>query len=394
MSSTSWCMTRPAAALRAVLLAGGLGLVITQFGCTPTPVAAPATNASETRRADFEFAAREAVRPRRTSLARFVEFSGPLVAPETVVVHARAPGTLRSLAVREGQSVRAGEVLGLLDVADLRSREAERRANLEAVKIVLAQAQRTFDTNRRLADERFISPAAVDASRDQLDGAKAHVAAAGAALEHARLSVSDAGLVAPIDGIVLRRQVVVGEKIAAEQALLTIVDTRTIELSGAVSAQEAGVLAAGMPVELHVDGRATPLRGTLARIAAAGVPGTRAIGVAVRLDNAHGVLRAGEYGEAWVRVDDPAPVLAIPSSAISAASGQEYAWTVEQHRLRRRAITTGRHDPSSGLVEVVAGLPPDVEVIAMRFDSLREGATASIAAPTAARQGAAHPGAT
>jgi membrane fusion protein (multidrug efflux system) len=385
MSSKLRGTAAPLGISHAWLLASGMALVMAQSGCTPTPTAAAKAVARDAHRADFEFATREAVRPLRISFARVVEFSGPLVAPDTVVVRARAPGTLRSLAVREGQRVRAGETLGALDVADLRSHAAERRANLEAVKTVLAQAQRTFDANLRLADERFISTAAVDASRDLYASAKAQVAAAEAALESARLSVSDAQLAAPIDGIVLRRDVVVGEKVTAEQALLTIVDPRTIELAGAVSAQQAGSLAPGMSVELRVDGRAAPMRGTLARIAPAGQPGTRSIGVAVRLDNADGTLRAGEYADARVQVDDPAPVLAIPCSAIISASGQEYAWTIEQHRLRRRAITTGRRDASSGLVEVVDGLQPDVDVLAMRFDSLRDGATASIAVPTVAR---------
>lgn len=115
-------------------------------------------------------------------------------------------------------------------------------------------------------------------------------------------------------------------------------------------------------------------------------PQSASIGVAVRVDNADRSLRAGEYADARVQVDDPAPVLAIPSSAISSASGQEYAWTVERHQLRRRAITTGRRDPLSGLVEVIAGLHCDAEVIAMRFDGLREGATASIAASTVNRR--------
>lgn len=366
------------------LLLPGIAFALGQIGCTPAP-ATPMQASQDQGRAEYEFVTSEVVRPNKTVLGRLVEVSGFLVARNTVIVRARSPGTLRSLTVYEGQRVCAGDSLGVLDVADLRSRETERRANLESAKAVLAQAQRTFDINRHLADERFISQAALDSLRDQLASAKAQVAASEAALESARLSVSDSQLVAPIDGVVLHRDVVVGEKVATEQALLTIVDPRTVEFAGSVTAKEAMQLSVGMPVELRVDGRAKPMHGTLGRIAAAAQAGSRLIAVTVQLSDSNEILRAGEYADARIQLDDQEPALTLPSSAISSASGQAYAWTIEQNRLRRRAITTGRRDGLRGLIEVTGGLPADVSVLAMRFDNLREGATASVAAMPAKR---------
>jgi len=328
----------------------------------------------------LDFTPGEAARPVSLALPQVIEFSGALVAPNTALVRAKATGTLLSLDVQEGQRVQAGELLGRIDVSDLAAHVAERSANLAAVRTTLAQAQRTHDSNVGLASDKFISPIALDNSRAQLDSAKAQVAAAEAALESARIALRDATLVAPISGIVSKRFVVAGEKVTAEQQVVSIVDLRTLELAGTVGTQEVARLSPGMPVTLKIEGVDTPLAGKLARIAPAAEAGTRSIGVAVRLDNPKETLRAGQYAVADVQIGDATPRLTVPIAAISSSSGQEYVWTVENGKLLRRTVTTGRRDAVRGRAEVIEGLQPDIPVLGARFDNLREGAKARIVA--------------
>ncbi|MEP6506115.1 MAG: efflux RND transporter periplasmic adaptor subunit, partial [Betaproteobacteria bacterium] len=300
--------------------------------------------------------------------------------PNTAMVRAKATGTLLTLDVQEGQRVRAGEVLGRIDVSDLASHVAERSANLAAVRTTMAQATRTHESNIGLANEKFISPIALDSSKFQLDSAKAQVAAAEAALDSARIALRDASLIAPISGIVSKRYVVAGEKVTAEQQVVTIVDLRLLELAGTVGTQDVPKLSAGMPVELRIEGIDAPLQGKLARIAPAAEAGTRSIGVAVQLQNPTETLRAGQYAVAQVQIGDAQPRLTVPIGAISSASGQEYVWTVEGGKLLRRTVTTGRRDPVRGRAEVLDGLKADAPVLGARFDNLREGAKARVVA--------------
>ncbi len=326
----------------------------------------------------LDFTVAEAAKPLALALPQTVEFSGALVAPNTAMVRAKATGTLLTLDVQEGQRVKAGDVLGRIDISDLASHVAERSANLAAVKTTLAQAQRTHDSNIGLANDKFISPIALDNSRSQLDSAKAQVAAAEAALDSAKIALRDASLVAPISGIVSKRYVVAGEKVTAEQQVVTIVDLRLLELAGTVGTQEVARLAAGMPVVLRIEGVDTPLEGRLARIAPSAEAGTRSIGVAVQLQNPKETLRAGQYAVAHVQIGDATPRLTVPIGAISSASGQEYVWTVEGGKLLRRTVTTGRRDPVRQRAEVLEGLSADVPVLGARFDNLREGAKARV----------------
>ena len=337
----------------------------------------------------LEFAPREVVQPAWTTMPGSIEFSGPLVAPDTAVVRAKAGGTLVGLAVQEGSHVKAGQSLGRIDLAELQSRSSERQASADAAKAALDQAERTHASNERLAQQSFISAIALETSRSQLDSARALHAAAVAALDTTRVGLREAALVAPIGGIVARRHVVPGEKVSIEQTLLTIVDLRRLELAGLVGTHEVGRLQPGMPVQVRVEGMATPVTGQLARIAPMAEPGTRSIGVTIGLDNPKETLRAGQYALARVELADDARRLTVPLAAVGNTSGQEHVWVIADGALLRRAITTGRRDATSGRVEVLSGLAPEAHVLAARFDNLREGAKAMVVTDRAPRAEAA-----
>jgi RND family efflux transporter MFP subunit len=367
-----------------VVLAIGAGFAIKAGkGAAAVPASAalaavpPDAAASEVA---LDFTPAEASKPLTLALPQLVEFSGALVAPNTAIVRAKATGTLLALDVQEGQRVKAGDPIGRIDIGDLASRVAERNANLAAVKVALAQARRTHESNVDLANDKFISPLALENSKSQLDSATAQVAAAEATLDSAKIALRDASLVAPISGIVSKRFVVAGEKVSAEQQVVTIVDLRMLELAGTVGTQEVGRLSPGMPVTLKIEGVDKPLDGKLARIAPAAEPGTRSIGVVVQLQNPKETMRAGQYAVAQVQIGDATPRLTVPLGAISSASGQEYVWTVEGGKLLRRTVTTGRHDTLRGRAEVLQGLSPDMPVLGARFDNLREGAKARVVA--------------
>jgi RND family efflux transporter MFP subunit len=280
--------------------------------------------------------------------------------------------------------VRAGQALGRVDLAELAGRVAERGANVESARAILAQAERTHASNERLAQQQFISSIALDNSRSAVETARAAYNAAQAALDSTRVSLRDASLVAPIGGIVAKRQVVPGEKLTTEQPVLTIVDLARLELAGSVGTHEVSRLAAGMPVQVAVEGVALPVAGRIARIAPAAEPGTRSIGVTIELANPKETLRAGQYAVARATLADDAERLTLPAAAVGSTGGQDHVWVIESGVLARRAVTIGRRDEREGRVEVTAGLPPASQVLAARFDNLREGAKASVVAAKAA----------
>ena len=337
----------------------------------------------------LEFVSREVVQPSLARLPSVMEFSGPLVAPQTAIVRAKTGGTLLTLNVAEGARVQAGQVIGRIEQAELGSRVAERGAQLESARATLAQAERTHLSNERLAQQQFISLIALDNSRAALDTARAQLNAAQASLETTRVGLRDASILAPISGIVAKRHVLPGEKVSPEQQVLTIVDLARLELAGAVGTHEVSRLAPGMAVQVQVEGLPKPVEGRIARIAPAAEPGTRSIGITIAIDNPTEALRAGQYALASVTLADDTDRLTLPLAALGNTAGQDHVWVIENGLLARRAVTVGRRDERAGRVEVLQGVAAGTQVLAARFDNLREGAKASVVETKSAARSAA-----
>jgi membrane fusion protein, multidrug efflux system len=372
-----------------VLVVAGLG-VSAWRGKLPVLGAVPAAQAAASAVPTLEFGPHEVVQPRLARLARRIEFSGPLVAPDTAVVRAKAAGVLLELNFQEGSAVRAGQVLARVDPAELASRVAEREAALAVARAAQAQAEKTQASNERLAGQGFISPVALDNGRAALDSARAQADQARAALQTARVALRETSVLAPITGVVAKRHVLPGEKVAAEQTVATLVNLARLELQGSVGTHEVAALAPGQPVQVQVEGGNKPLAGTLARIAPAAEAGTRSIVVVVALPNPGLTLRAGQYALAQVDLADDTPRLTLPLAALVGPVGEPQVWVLAGGQLARRAVAVGRRDDSAGRVEVLSGVGAADQVLAARFENLREGAKAVlVATPGASPQATA-----
>jgi RND family efflux transporter MFP subunit len=205
-----------------------------------------------------------------------------------------------------------------------------------------------------------------------------------AQLASSQVGMREAALVAPIAGIVGKRHVVPGEKVSAEQPLVTLVDLTTLELAGTVGTHEVSRLAPGQAVQVRVEGEPATVAGRIDRIAPAAEAGTRAIGVVVVVENRQERFRAGQYAQARVELPDTTPRLQVPLGAVAQSSGQDYVWALENGALVRRIVVTGRRDTAGGRVEVMQGLAPDATVLSARFDNLKEGAPARVVVQRAA----------
>jgi len=139
----------------------------------------------------------------------------------------------------------------------------------------------------------------------------------------------------------------------------------------------------GMTVQVKVEGVDEPVEAKIDRIAPSAEPGTRSIGVTLVLNNPKELYRAGQYAVAKVVLPDDTQRLTVPIAAISRNSGQEQVWMIESGALVRRIVTTGRSDARDGRVEILNGLKPEAQVLAARFDNLREGDKATIVAAKA-----------
>jgi membrane fusion protein (multidrug efflux system) len=367
----------------AVALVGGLAGTVALRASKRAAAAGPANAGAPVA---LQFVPTDLAYPQYTPLARWLPVSGTLQPVRQAVVKAKVAGDVVGLAIREGEAVRAGQKIAHVESADLQSRLVDRLGAVESARAQLALADKTRAMNVRLLNDKFISQNAFDSAESSFSVASGNLKSMEAQVQLARNALVDADVVAPLAGIVAKRHVQTGEKVAIEAPIVTIVDLKDLEVQAMVPAIDVPELKLGMPVDLAVDGFGERrFQGRIDRINPSTEPGTRAIIVYVSLPNPDAALRSGMFSTGRIALASSAPALTLPLAAVRSEAGQSYVWTIDAGKLARRVVITGRRDESNGRVEIRTSLPSQMPVLAARFDNLKDGAPALVKAPTSSQ---------
>ena len=339
----------------------------------------------------LELAASDVVVARQAELVGTLGISGGLKAVNSAVVKAKVAAEVKALSVREGDAVKAGQVIGQLDTleVDLRLRQAEQTA--ASARSQLDIAKRSLENNRALVDKGFISSTALEASIATEAGATATYQAAAAATDLARKARSDSVLVAPIAGIVSQRLAQVGERVAVDTKLIEIVDLSRIELEAAIAPEDVGGVQIGQAARLTVDGLVDPVAAKVARINPSTQAGTRAVMVYLALAPQPG-LRQGLFARGSIEAQRKR-ALVVPLSAVRVDQAQPYLLEVASGKIVQRSVTLGSRGNAEfdgrleNAVEIVKGIADGAIVLRGGAGTVRDGTavklgTAPASAPT------------
>ena len=367
-------------ALVIVVIVAGIG------GAVALRAAKKAQDDSKGPPVALQFAPTDLTRVKAMPLARWLPVSGTLQPVHQAIVKARVPGDVREVTVREGETVKAGQLLVRIDTTDLDSKLIDRIGALESAKAQLALAEKTRTMNTRLLNDKFISQNAFDSAESSFSVAQGNVKSMEAQVQLARNALKDAIATAPLSGVVAKRHVQPGEKVAIEAPLVTVVDLRELEVQALVPAIDVPELRIGMPVEFNVDGYGERrFTGRIERIHPSTEAGTRAILVYVGLPNPDALLRSGMFATGRIALAASAPAQTLPITAVRSEAGQSFVWVIDKDKLSRRIVLLGRRDTENGLVEIKTTLPADLPILSARFDNLKEGAPALVRAPASSQ---------
>ncbi len=333
----------------------------------------------------FEFSANDMARMEARQIGKVIPVSGSMRPVLFATVKSKQAAEVASVQVKEGEHVKVGQLLLVLDTGDLKARVDSQMAALAEAKAKLTLATKNQDTNAQLLAKNFISQNAVDTTQNAVDVAQANVNAAQAQLAIARRALEDAQVRAPFAGIVAKRMINPGEKVSPDTPLMQVVDLAQMEIETQVPVAEIPLIKVGQEISFKVDGfDGRAFNGNVGRINPAAEPGTRSISVFVTLPNPDLALKGGMFAAGKVVIAGTAPVNALPMQAIREEGGQTFVYTVKDGQLDRKPVSLGRKNNDADYVEIREGLTPGTQVVAVKADGLKQGAKATLKVAQAA----------
>ena len=358
------------AALVVTVVAAGVARVLSARKAQQAASAAQA--ATPQAQSVIELASTDVVQVKTRELAQGLAVSGALKAVNSAVIKARVAGELRDLTVREGDVVKAGEVVARVDPTEYASRMKQAQEQADSAKAQIDIAQRQFDNNRALVDQGFISKTALDTSSSNLVSAQSNYKAAMAAVDVTRKSMEDTVLRSPISGLVSLRLAQPGERVAIDARVVEVVDLSRLELEASLSAGDSVDVKVGQTATLQIEGSAQPVTARVARINPTAQAGSRSVLVYLSIGNPTG-LRQGLYAQG-VLGTGVRPSLAVPLKSVRTDKPVPYVQAIENGQVVHRPVEMGaRGDADGEAMVAVTGVADSATVTRGSVGSLRAG---------------------
>ena len=302
-------------------------------------------------------------------------------------VGAKITGRITELHVDEGDSVASGDLIAVLDSADLEA--AVRRAEAALVESAarLADAVREEARQRRIVEAGVAPSADLDAAVTTLQVARAQVGTARASLDSVRAQLEYTVIRSPVDGVVIERTVEVGEMVApggftsqqSTGALVRIADPTSLEVEADINESYIARIELGQPASIRVD--AVPdheYAGSLRQIVPTADRQRAVVQVKVTIDDRDERLVPDmsctvtflQEGTDQAALEAEPKVL-IPAVAVVTEGGRSFAWVVRDGALVRSTIELGLEQDND--FEVLSGLSGGETVVRQPSAELAEG---------------------
>jgi membrane fusion protein (multidrug efflux system) len=297
----------------------------------------------------------EAVRVQ--TMSREIEALGTARANESVSITPRVTGRIKSIRFREGEQVRAGELLLELDANEQTAALAEAQANL-------VESRNQYERARTLFEQRMVSQSQVQELESRVKADEARVSAAEARL-------GDYLIRAPFAGRLGLRRVSVGSLVGPADVITTLDDTSTMKLD--FSVPEAFM--AGVEIGLAISAESVafpeqPFRGMVESIDSRIDPITRSVTVRAAVPNPEGRLRPGMFLSVQLAQQERQAAI-IPEAALVPVQNRQFVFVIRDGVAERREVITGGR--RVGVVEVTQGLSPGEMVVVEGTQKVRPG---------------------
>lgn len=346
----------------------------------------------------------DVVQPLKQTVQRYLMTTGSTAAVNETTLVARVQGFVQSINYKDGDTVKVGDVLFVIEQAPYQLALEEAQAAQDAAAATAKQSEATYQRQADLVAKKVASQQDLDNAAAQRDADRAKLEQAQADTKQAQINLGYTEVKAPFDGIVTARQVSVGEFVGGGGAttLATIVQLDPIYAQFSVSETDvqrirAAIAARGLtmeelkkvPVELGLESeKGYPHKGTLDYAAPTVSGGTGTLTVRGVFANAKKVLLPGYFVRIRVPLAAEPDRLLVPDRALGSDQSGRYLLVVgKDDKVEQRQVTIGQQVGDLRVIEkgikaddrvLVSGLMNAVpgETVAPQDTKIKESGTA------------------
>lgn len=334
-----------------------VGMAAGLAGCGGGARAADETPEEQEKSAVVILGPQDVAEARVAEINTGVSLTGSLQPARVVNIFAQVPGTVSGIHFDRGERVAQGAVLATIEAEGIIGQASGAEAAVAAAEAGLALAKRQLESAKTLHEAGAMSELDLRGAEAGYAAAEAQLAAARAQLAGAGESARRATVTAPIAGVVSDRQVEAGEAVNPGQKLFTVVNASELELAGQVPVESAGWLRSGLPVIFELPSMPGRIfEGKVARVDPVADPGTRQVGVYIRMPNPEGRIVGGQFATGRVLGERLAGAVVVPENAVRQTDGSTYVFTVENGVVVRREVELGARDIAQRVVAVISGI--------------------------------------
>lgn len=264
-----------------------------------------------------------------------VTATGILSADTTVAVGTQVSGIITKIYVDFNSVVRKGQIIAVLDTTFLAASVEDARSSLFRAQVQTRLTKRNYERNKTLYEEKVIAQSDYDQSLSDYETAQANERSVRSALERALINLRYATIVAPVSGVVISRNVDIGQTVAASFSTPTLFsianDLTRMQLQASIDEADIGKIRVGQDVSFRVDAYMDQMfSGTVRQVRLQPVTVQNVVNYTVVIDvpNPDLKLMPGMTANLTVKIQESLDVFKVPSAALRFWPPQDY---LEKH---------------------------------------------------------------
>lgn len=296
-------------------------------------------------------------------ISAYYSSTATLEADQQAMVVAKVQGIVQKLHAEEGDLVQSGDVLAQLDDEQLQLEADRAKATLDRLKNELDRKEELYQKNLISAQE--------------FENAKYEFQAQKSAYELAQLQLRHAQIKAPINGVISKRLIKVGNMINTNQETFRITDFDPLLAVVNVPEHEMHKLKIGQPALVQVDAVAgETFKGQILRISPTVNPETGTFEATISLKDESRQLKPGMFGRIRIIYDTRRNALMVPKNAVLSEDGINSVFLIKDKLAFRKTVKTGYTNGDS--IEILEGLSPADTVVTIGQSSLQDSALVEV----------------